>query len=335
MRRMDTHPPRIAITSGDPAGVGPELCLKFVAGEKSKTCQPIIFGDANVFRRVAEKLSLPLPKIETELDAALKSNVPVLFDFQNEKLRDIEPGTVSATTGVAAFAYIDRAISCAMEKRIDAIMTAPIHKEALHQAGVPFPGHTEMLVEKTSAAQHSMMLTSPEITCSLVTAHVGLDEVSELLTQERIVEVIELSHAAMAKIRDKPASEVQIIVCGLNPHAGESGLFGRGEEETIIEPAIQVARSRGINVVGPLPPDTAFTPSKRATTDCYVCMYHDQGLIPLKALSFDTAVNVTLGLPIVRTSVDHGTALDIAWQGIASISSFEHAMDLAIRLVGA
>ena len=253
MRRMGTQLPRIAITSGDPAGVGPELCLRFVADDESKAkrkqCQPIIFGDAVVFRRVAEKLSLPLPKIETELDAALKSSTPILFDFQNKKLQDIEPGKVNAITGAAAFEYVDRAIACAMEKRIDAIMTAPIHKEALHQAGVPFPGHTEMLVEKTSATQHSMMLTSPTITCSLVTAHVGLDEVSELLTQERIIEVIELSHAAMARIRDKPAADVQIIVCGLNPHAGESGLFGRGEEESIIEPAIQVARSRGINAV--------------------------------------------------------------------------------------
>lgn len=325
--------PRIAITSGDPAGVGPELCLKFLQSDKSNSCQPIVFGDATIFQRVAEKLSLPLPRIETELDSALKFRGPVLVDFQNEKLKDVQPGTINAITGAAAFQYIDRAITCAMEKRVDAIMTAPIHKEAIHHAGVPFPGHTEMLVEKTAATKHSMMLTSPEITCSLVTAHVGLDEVSELLTQERIVEVIELSQTAMARIREKAAADVQIIVCGLNPHAGESGLFGRGEEESIIEPAVQIARSKGIDVVGPLPPDTAFTPSKRATTDCYVCMYHDQGLIPLKALSFDTAVNVTLGLPIVRTSVDHGTALDIAWQGIASTSSFEHAMELAIRLV--
>ena len=320
---------RIAITSGDPAGVGPELSLKICAANRSKDRQLLLYGDAQIFERVANKLNLPLPRIETELPSILSSNESAILDFGSEGLESLQPGIVNAATGKAAFHYIDQAIQDAMRGSVDAIVTAPIHKEALHQARVPYPGHTEMLADKTNADRHLMMLTSNEITCSLVTAHVGLDEVSELLSIEKIVEAIELSNEAMKRMRGR---EVRIIVCGLNPHAGESGLFGRGEEESIISPAVEAARAKGIDVTGPLPPDTAFTPTKRATTDCYVCMYHDQGLIPLKALAFDTAVNVTLGLPIVRTSVDHGTALDIAWQGKASMTSFEHAIDLAMKL---
>ena len=174
-----------------------------------------------------------------------------------------------------------------------------------------------------------MMLTSDAITCSLVTVHVGYREVPALLTRERILDTIELTAAAMRKLRGR---EPRLIVCGLNPHAGEHGLFGDGEEERIIAPAIADARAKGIDVNGPLPPDTAFLPKFRKDTDAYVCMYHDQGLIPLKALAFEEAVNVTLGLPIVRTSVDHGTAFDIAWKGVADVSSFVRAVELAAQL---
>lgn len=325
-----TNHKRIAITSGDPAGVGPELSLKICAAQAdSEEHQLLLYGDATVFQRVAKQLSLPLPRIETELAKAIGSPESTILDLGSEDLEELQPGIVNAATGKAAFKYIDRAIRDAMAGNVDAIVTAPIHKEALHQAGVPYPGHTEMLADKTNADRHLMMLTSDQITCSLVTAHVGLDEVSELLSQEKIVDAIELSEAAMRRMRGR---DVRLVVCGLNPHAGESGLFGHGEEETVIKPAVEAAQAKGIDVIGPLPPDTAFTPTKRATTDCYVCMYHDQGLIPLKALAFDTAVNVTLGLPIVRTSVDHGTALDIAWQGKASMTSFEHAINLAVKL---
>ncbi len=174
-----------------------------------------------------------------------------------------------------------------------------------------------------------MMLTSDEITCSFVTSHVGLADVPGLITTERIVEVIELSHEAMERLRGR---RPRMIVCGLNPHAGEHGLFGNREEERLIVPAVDEAQRRGFDVAGPLPPDTAFVPTVRQQTDCYICMYHDQGLIPLKALAFDTAVNITLGLPIIRTSVDHGTALDIAWQGTADATSMFCAVRLAARL---
>jgi 4-hydroxythreonine-4-phosphate dehydrogenase len=185
------------------------------------------------------------------------------------------------------------------------------------------------LADRTKTDRYCMMLTSEEVTCSLVTVHVGLCDVPRLLSVERIVEVIELTDAAMRAARGRPA---RLTVCGLNPHAGEHGLFGNGEEERLIGPAIAIAQQRGIDVDGPLPPDTAFLPAKRHVTDAYVCMYHDQGLIPLKALAFDSAINVTLGLPFVRTSVDHGTALDIAWQGKASLTSMLHAVEWAARL---
>ena len=322
---------RIAITSGDPAGVGPELSLKISAANAASPMrhQLLLYGDAKIFQQVAKLLALPLPRIETDLASVLTSEESAILDFSSEGLDELQPGVVNAATGRAAFQYIDRAIQDAMDGKVDAIVTAPIHKEALNRAGVPYPGHTEMLADKTNADRHLMMLTSEEITCSLVTAHVGLDDVPKLLSVENVLEAIELSDTAMRRMRGR---DVRLIVCGLNPHAGEGGLFGCGEEEAVIRPAVEAAREKGIDVIGPLPADTAFTPSKRANTDCYVCMYHDQGLIPLKALAFDTAVNVTLGLPIVRTSVDHGTALDIAWQGKASMTSFEHAIELAVKL---
>jgi 4-hydroxythreonine-4-phosphate dehydrogenase len=199
----------------------------------------------------------------------------------------------------------------------------------MHAAGLPYAGHTEIFTEKTGARRSCMMLTSDEITCSLVTTHIGYAAVPSQLTTERIVEVIELTNQAMTQLRGR---SVKIVLCGLNPHAGEHGLFGSGEEEQVIAPAAAVARAWGMDVVGPLPPDTAFVPARRRATDAYVCMYHDQGLVPLKALAFDVAVNVTLGLPIIRTSVDHGTAFDIAWTGRADCSSLIRAVLLAARL---
>ena len=192
-------------------------------------------------------------------------------------------------------------------------------------------GHTEIFAARTNAARSCMMQYSEEITCSFVTTHVGYAEVPRLLTRERILDVIELTAAALQRIRGRAP---KLAVCGLNPHAGEHGLFGEREEERIIIPAIDAARARGIDVEGPLPADTAFITAKRRATDASVCMYHDQGHIPVKALAFDSAVNTTLGLPIIRTSVDHGTALDIAWQGRANPGSLFAAVSLACKLAG-
>ena len=312
--------PRVAITMGDPAGVGPELCLRLLRDERVLSrCTPVGFGDAGVLVRVAKRLGWPEPAPE------------FVYDLQAIDAEAVEPGKVSAACGKAAYEYVTAAIDAALAGQVDAICTGPLHKEALHAAGVPFPGHTEILASRTNALRSCMMLTAEAITCSLVTVHVGYREVPALLTVRSVLDTIELTAEAMRRIRGRAP---RLLVCGLNPHAGESGLFGDREEERIITPAIEAARAAGIDVRGPLPPDTAFLPKYRTACDAYVCMYHDQGLIPLKALAFEDAVNVTLGLPIVRTSVDHGTAFDIAWTGVADVSSFVQAVKLAVKLCG-
>ncbi len=309
--------PRIAITMGDPAGVGPELCLRLLGDLRVRAvCVPVIVGDLALLNRVASHLGWSLP------DSAF------VHDVRNLPAA-IEPGKVSAACGLAAYEYVTFAIDEALAGRFDAIATGPINKEALHAAGVPFPGHTEILAERTKTPRVCMMLTSDAITCSLVTVHVGYRDVPAMLTRELVRETIEFTATAMERMRGR---KPRLLVCGLNPHAGEHGLFGDREEERIIAPAIADARALGIDVSGPLPPDTAFLPKLRKETDAYVCMYHDQGLIPLKSLAFEEAVNVTLGLPIVRTSVDHGTAFDIAWKGVADVSSFVKAVELAAKL---
>jgi 4-phospho-D-threonate 3-dehydrogenase / 4-phospho-D-erythronate 3-dehydrogenase len=328
--------PRIAVTMGDPAGVGPEVCLHLLADQQiARECVPIVFGDADVLRRVAKATGLPLdasilpgdqwPARHRVLDR------PTVLDLQAVDATAVEAGVVGAATGRAAFAYVQGAIDAALAGEVVAVATAPLSKEALHAAGVHYPGHTEIFADRTKAERSCMMQYSEEITCTFVTVHVGYRDVPGLLTKERILEVIELTAEALSRLRGR---RPKIVVCGLNPHAGEHGLFGDREEERIITPAIEAARAEGHDVEGPLPPDTAFLPWKRKATDAFVCMYHDQGHIPVKALAFDTAVNTTLGLPIVRTSVDHGTACDIAWQGKANPSSLFSAVRLALRLAG-
>ncbi|VTR91958.1 4-hydroxythreonine-4-phosphate dehydrogenase : 4-hydroxythreonine-4-phosphate dehydrogenase OS=uncultured Verrucomicrobia bacterium GN=pdxA PE=3 SV=1: PdxA [Gemmata massiliana] len=331
-----TQLPRIAITTGDPAGVGPELCLKLLRDERVRElCVPVVIGDADVLARLARHLGWPEP--ERVLDRTEWANfngandAACVLDLKAIDAGMVRPGTVSAACGKAAYDYVNCAIDEALAGRVDAIATGPLHKEALHAAGIPFPGHTEILASRTNADRSCMMLTAEAITCSLVTVHVGYREVPALLTTERIRDTIDLTAAAIQRIRGRAP---RLLVCGLNPHAGEHGLFGDSEEERIILPAIESARAAGIDVDGPLPPDTAFLPKYRAACDAYVCMYHDQGLIPLKALAFEEAVNITLGLPIVRTSVDHGTAFDIAWKGVADVSSFVQAVKLAAKLCG-
>lgn len=331
---MSNRLPRIAVTMGDPAGVGPELCLRLLANDDiARICTPIVFGDAAVLRHLAEKRGLPLPQQIISLDQwpAKFTGLahPAVVDFVSLTLDQVQPGEVAAATGLASYCYVERAIQAALAGEVAAICTAPINKEALNAAGIKYPGHTEILAELTKTPQAVMMLTSDEITCSLVTTHVGLRDVPGLLNVERIVETIDQTAVVMRRLRGR---EPRLVVCGLNPHAGEHGLFGDHEEERLIQPAIDIERAKGLTIAGPLPPDTAFLPERRRETDAYICMYHDQGLIPLKMLSFDTGINVTLGLPIIRTSVDHGTAFDIAWQGKASATSLFAAVKLAARL---
>jgi 4-phospho-D-threonate 3-dehydrogenase / 4-phospho-D-erythronate 3-dehydrogenase len=331
---MTTHLPRIAVTMGDPAGVGPEICLRLLADvEIVRECVPVVFGDAEVLRRVADATRLPLTTLAISWEEWQRTwqliDRPVILDLRALEGAELHAGQISAATGRAAFQFVDRAIDAALAGQVRAVATAPLSKEALHAAGIHFPGHTEIFASRTKAPRSCMMQYSEEITCTFVTVHVGYREVPDLLTTERVADVIELTEDAIRRLRQK---KPRIVVCGLNPHAGEHGLFGNREEERIILPAVEAARARGLDIEGPLPPDTAFLPWKRRATDAFVCMYHDQGHIPVKALAFDTAVNTTLGLPIIRTSVDHGTACDIAWQGAANPSSLRCAVRLAIRL---
>ncbi|MBM3877875.1 MAG: 4-hydroxythreonine-4-phosphate dehydrogenase PdxA [Verrucomicrobia bacterium] len=317
---------------GDPAGVGPEVCLHLLANaDLARLCTPVVFGDAAVLRACAAKAGLPFaaPVIAAEAWAHETPREPGVLDLGLIGPGAFTPGAISATTGHASYTYVNRAIDAALAGQVAAVSTAPLNKEAMSKAGIKFPGHTEIFASRTHAARSCMMQYSEEITCSFVTVHVGYAEVPALLTPGRILDVIELTAAGLERIRRR---KPRLAVCGLNPHAGEHGLFGGREEERIIIPAIEAARARGHEVEGPLPPDTAFLPWKRKATDAFICMYHDQGHIPVKALAFDSAVNTTLGLPIIRTSVDHGTALDIAWQGKARPDSLYAAVRLAVKL---
>ena len=327
--------PKIAITMGDPSGVGPELCLKLLEdSETLNLCQPVIFGSAEILELAANELNLNPPKsilsYESWQSLGTVDSKVQLIDIKNMKSNELMKGQVSLESGQASLQYLEKAIDATISKKFDGLTTCPINKASINKAGCKYPGHTEILAEKTGSNEYCMMQYSKEITASFVTCHVGLKEAFSLINQDRVLMVIKLTAKALELINDSKSDN--ILVCGLNPHSGESGLFGEEEEENLIAPAIEKALSMGYNVSGPIVPDTAFIPNRRKTTGAYICMYHDQGHIPLKALAFDKAVNVTLGLPIVRTSVDHGTAFDISWEGTANVSSLIEATKLATKL---
>ena len=304
----------LIVTQGDPAGVGPELAMRLLASPLATEFPIKVLGCRRLLKKVTGRVGL---------------------DFSAEEIIDlplhetIKPGAISGEAGAHSFACLEAAVEATQRGEFSAVVTNPIHKEAWNRAGIHFPGHTEYLVDKTGVESHAMMLTSAEITCSLVTTHVALADVPRFVSKERILEVARLTYEAMKSIRGR---EPRLAMPGLNPHAGEGGIFGR-EEIELIQPCLDELRAEGIEILGPLSPDTAFLPEIRKEVDAYVCTYHDQGLIPLKTLAFDLGVNVTLGLPIVRTSVDHGTAFDLAWTGKASPTSLYEAVRLAASLV--
>jgi 4-hydroxythreonine-4-phosphate dehydrogenase len=329
--------PRLAITVGDIAGVGPELALACAADESVLArCHPILIGPATAVRMVGQTLDLPVPP-ETTLDQLDDSSDTrsVLIDCGNLATDGLVAGQFSSQTGQASFLAVDFAIRQTLSGVFDAIVTGPIQKEAWHAAATGYLGHTELLADRTETTEFCMMLSGASCSTVLATIHLPLVDAIAALSVETIIRAIRLGGLAMETRHGRPP---RITVLGLNPHAGENGLLSHGEEELLIRPAIESVQQwakgedRHWILRGPVPPDTAFTPAMRAQTDVHICMYHDQGLIPLKALSFDDAVNVTLGLPIVRTSVDHGTAMDLAWRGTASPSSMLSAIDMAIGL---
>lgn len=294
--------------------MGPELAIRCAnLPDVTQRCRPILYGPRDCLYRIAKAIAVPMPTWVRDVG----------------QVGQVAAGVFDASTGRASFDAFDAAISDAIENKVAAVVTGPIQKEAWHQAGIQFPGHTEVLAARTGVKDFCMMLTSKEVSVVLVTIHIPLAEVPGRLRSTSICQAIRLAADAMQRRHQRTP---RIVVCGLNPHAGENGLFSHGEEANVIAPAVQQCADEGIDVVGPVPPDTAFTPAMRSATDAFVCMYHDQGLIPIKALSFDDAVNVTLGLPIVRTSVDHGTALDLAWQGKANHRSMLAAIEMAVDL---
>ena len=325
---------KIAITMGDPAGIGPEIIAKmYLNYDLYKVADVFVIGDLfpmlSAQRRISSKLSIRPMSSFSKLSRV--KNTINLMDMKALALKDFSIGEATATQGKASFEYIKTAIKLAVDGDIDAIVTAPITKYALHMAGVKYPGHTEMLSSFTKTKKYAMLLMSDKLKVVLATIHTGIKNVAGKLTPKGIFDLLVLTDKALRK--DFGISKPSIAVCGLNPHAGEAGAFGN-EEIKIIKPAIAKAVKAGINAQGPYSGDTIFQKVIHSKShDAVVAMYHDQGLIPLKLLSFETGVNVTLGLPIVRTSPDHGTAYDIAGTAKASEKSIYAAFKTAIEIV--
>lgn len=321
---------KLAITMGDPGGVGPEIIIRaLLSPEVSACCRPVVIGDRIVMEEALRLLDRPLglriiAAPEEEYDPSSES-VELLG---TGALKGFDKGKATAEGGSACAGYIKKAVELAMEGKVDGIVTAPISKEALKLAGMNWPGHTEMLAELTSTDNFGMMLTGGPLRVLLVTIHASLRSVPAMITRDRVLKTIRLAKKACDMLGIEGP---RIAVAGLNPHAGEAGIFG-SEEIMEIVPAVEDAQKEGIRVLGPFPPDTVFHKAYRGAFDIVVCMYHDQGLIPLKMIAFDTGVNVTVGLPFVRTSPDHGTAYDIAWKNKADPSSMIEAIRLAARL---
>jgi len=314
----------LAITMGDPAGIGPEIIAKFFSG--GVTAPAIVIGDAGCLERAVKALSLPLDirSITAPNDAQYSPGTVDVLSVSTLPT-DLPLGQIDARAGQAAFDYITTAIDLALAGKIAGIVTAPIHKEALKAAGIPYPGHTEILADRSGTSDFAMMLANEELRVILVTIHVSLRSVPDLITKARVLKTIELADAAC---RAYGIQQPKIAVAGLNPHAGEGGLFGH-EEETEITPAIIEATARGLQVSGPFAGDTIFMRARRGEFDIVVAQYHDQGLIPVKYMGIEHGVNVTIGLPFIRTSVDHGTAFDIAGKGLADASSLTYAFEQA------
>lgn len=319
----------IGITIGDPSGVGPEITLKALANHPEYLNTAIVFGSKQVmdYYHDALKINSPINYIE-EVTQFKKDHINVLY-IEDIKFSEAQIGLVNAESGKAAFGYVEAAIKQAMQEKIGLVITGPLNKEALNLAGYPYDGHTEIFAELTGTKKYTMMLWSEQLAVVHVSTHVSLSRACELVTKERVMECIDLANAALKRLGiDQP----KIAVAGLNPHSGESGLFGNEEADEII-PAIKAKKDQGIHVTGPISPDIAFLKAYQGDFDIVVAMYHDQGHIPMKLLAFDSGVNVTLGLPIIRTSVDHGTAFDIAGQGIASELSLVEAIKLGNRFI--
>jgi 4-hydroxythreonine-4-phosphate dehydrogenase len=323
--------PLVAVTMGDGAGVGPEVIVPAVVHPDTLArCRPVVIGDAARLRLAADILGR-----EVEIVAI---DEPAKAEFGGNRINvidlgllpaDLPWGAVSAVAGEAAYQYIRVAAELAVAGAVQGICTAPLNKEALHAAGHRFPGHTELLAHLTGTEEVSMMLTTPKVKVVHVTTHIGLLDAVAKIEPGLVERTVRRGHEALVR---SGVADPKIGVCGINPHAGENGLFGHGEEEEKIVPALEVLRADGIDARGPLPADTAFFLAGRGDYDLIVAMYHDQGHAPVKVLGIESGVNITVGLPVIRTSVDHGTAFDIAGTGVADSRSMVEALRQAAEL---
>ncbi len=334
---MPPSRPLLAITMGDPAGVGPEIVLKALSRpEIHARCRALVVGDVRILQRAADWLAPSHPARRFEVvgrlrDAQFDAERITVLDLANAPPEECPVGQVSAVSGRASVEYVFAACDLALQHEVDAIVTSPINKAAMNLGGHAYAGHTELLAERTGAAKVSMLLVGPSLRVVHVSTHVALEDAIGLVTRQRVTDVIDLAARACRALGiDAP----RIAVAGLNPHAGEGGLFGDQETREIL-PAIEDARARGLDVSDPQPPDTVFLRAVRGAYDIVVAMYHDQGHIPMKLLAFDEGVNVSIGLPIIRSSVDHGTAFDIAGTGRARDQSLVAAIDVALQMVRA
>jgi len=325
--------PKIAITMGDAAGVGPEIIVKSLAhAEVYERCRPLVIGDAGRLRAAGRIAGVELPVRSLApgeiAQAGYRAGTLDCIDLHLIPA-DLAWGKLSPLAGDAAFQFVKTATELAMAGQVDAICTAPLNKEALHAGGHHYPGHTELLAELTGTPEVSMMLTAPNLRVIHVTTHIGLIDAIGRIEPGLVERTIGRGREVLVRAG---LSRQKIGVCGINPHAGEHGLFGHGEEETKIVPAVEACRARGWDVEGPLPADTLFFRAARRDFDMVVAMYHDQGHGPVKVLGLETGVNITVGLPVIRTSVDHGTAFDIAGTGKADERSLLEALRQAIEL---
>jgi len=322
------HLPRIALTAGEPAGIGPDLCL--MVAQRAWPCELVCIADRSMLVQRAQRLGLAGLRLRDYRAAERAPHVAGELTVLDSPLAETaEPGRLNVRNAPAVLVMLDRAIAGCVAGEFQAMTTAPVQKSIIAEAGFEFPGHTEYLATRTRAGRPVMMLAAGAMRIALATTHLPLRQVSDALTSELLCEVLEVLDRDLRRWWQLPRP--RIAVCGLNPHAGESGHLG-DEEGRIIKPALERMRQRGLELSGPLPADTVFVPNQLARYDAVLAMYHDQGLPVIKHACFDSAVNVTLGLPIVRTSVDHGTALDLAGTGRADARSLEAAIRLAIEL---
>ncbi len=322
--------PIIGITMGDPAGIGPEItALALSNPEIYKICHPIVLGDIKILNKAVKLLDInhtPL-KINLVKEACYKFSEPDIINLSNIDIENMIPGIPTLENGKAMLSYINKGIDLCVAKIIDGIVTCPITKTAIKLAGSKFPGHTELIAYATNTANYNMMFIGKKLKIVLVTIHIPLIDVPKSISIDNIFKTIRVTNDFLKNKFDieKPC----LAIAGLNPHAGENSMFG-DEESNIISPAVKLAKKAGFNVFGPIAPDTLFYNALNNNKyDCIVCMYHDQGLIPFKMLHFENGINTTIGLPIIRTSCDHGTAYDIAWKGIANPESLIEAIKSA------